>query len=432
MENATQTKNKLGTLGSTSLVLGNMIGSGIFLLPATLAFYGGISILGWFFSAIGALFLAKVFSGLSKEIPQSGGPYSYTREGFGEFAGFLVAWGYWISICATNAAIAVAFLGYMSVFFPILGTSEYLSIGVGLFTIWLLTWVNTRGIRTTGMIQIITTILKVIPLILIAVLGLFYIDWSNFLPFNISGKSDFQAIMETATLTFFAFLGMESATIPSEEVAEGGKTIAKATMRGTYFAIVIYILSSMVLIGVIPPETLQKSSAPFADAAILMWGNNAQYWVALGAVISTFGALNGWLLMQGQIPMSAAKDKMFPAIFGKKNEFGSPAIGIVFSSIIVSIILLLNFSKGLIKAFEFIMLLSTLSVLVPYLFSSATHILIFYKKGKKWFWVLGLLAFMFSIWMIVGSGAEVVLWGFILLMLGLPIYIFMKIKKEKE
>ena len=430
MENTNKTK--LGALGSTSLVLGNMIGSGIFLLPATLAFYGGISIVGWVFSALGALILAKMFSELSKNNIKSGGPYVYAREGFGEFSGFLVAWGYWISICATNAAITIAMLGYLKIFFPILETSKLLSILVGLSAIWFLTWINTKGIRAAGRLQIITTILKVIPLILISVVGIFYVDWSHFETLNISGKSNYQAILETATLTFFAFLGLESATIPSEEIKDAKSTISKSTMIGTVAAIVIYILSSIVLMGIISPEELQNSEAPFADAATLIWNGNARYWVALGAIISTFGALNGWLLMQGQIPMSAARDKMFPHSFGIINSHGSPALGIGMSSIIVSIIMMLNFSKGLVQAFNFIILLSTLTVLVPYLFSSATHILISYQKGKKWFWLTGTLAFVFSIWAVIGSGSEVVLWGFIMLMLGLPVYIFMKIKNSKS
>lgn len=406
-----------------------MIGSGIFLLPATLAAYGGISILGWVFSAIGALLLAKVFGDLSKRMSKSGGPYTYTRAGFGEFAGFLVAWGYWISICATNAAIAIAMLGYLAVFFPILGESDWLSTALGLSTIWLLTWVNTRGVRTSGMLQIVTTILKVIPLVLISTIGLCYIDWANFLPFNISGKPTYQVIIETMTLTFFAFQGLESATIPSEEVQDGRRTIAKSTMRGTYIAMAIYVLGSMVLMGLIPPETLQHSAAPFADAATLMWGGNARYWVALGAVVSTFGALNGWLLMQGQIPMSAARDKLFPKAFGRVNKYGSPALGIAISSVFVSIILILNYSKGLVEAFEFIILLSTLTVLVPYLFSAATHMLLFYEKGKNWFWLTGFLAFVFSIFAVIGSGEAVVFWGFVLLICGLPIFVFMKIKR---
>ena len=423
---------KIGQWASTSLVVGNMIGSGIFLLPASLAFYGGISIIGWLVSSAGALLLAYLFASLSRSIPKSGGPYIYARYGFGDFAGFLVAWGYWISICATNAAITVAMLSYLTVFFPILSESSLLSIGVGLTTIWLLTWINTKGIRAAGMVQIITTILKITPLVLIAIVGCFFVETDHFIPFNISGKSDLLAITETATLTLFAFLGIESATIPAEQVKNQKQTVSKSTILGTLIAIAVYMVGSTVVLGVLPPEVLQNSEAPFADAASEIWGPGARYWVALGAVVSTFGALNGWILLQGQIPMAAARDKLFHTAFGEVNKFGSPAKGIIISSIFVSIIMSLNFQKGFVKAFEFMILLSTLTVLVPYLFSSATHILVAHQKGKRWFWVLGTSCFIFSIWAVIGSGAEVVFWGFLLLMSGLPLYILIKLRSKNE
>jgi APA family basic amino acid/polyamine antiporter len=409
-----------------------MIGSGIFLLPASLAFYGGISIFGWVISATGALLLAFLFSSLSKKFAQSGGPYVYTRHGFGDFAGFLVAWGYWISTCTTNAAIAVAMTSYLTVFFPILSSVPLLSMTVGLSAIWFLTWINSRGVKTAGTVQTITTILKVTPLILIAIVGMFYMDMSHFTPFNISGKSNFTAIIETTTLTLFAFLGMECATIPSENVKNSSQTISRSTLIGTSIAIVIYVLGSVSVMGLLSPEVLQQSDAPFADAAMILWGTQAKNWVALGAVISTFGALNGWILIQGQMPMAAARDKMFPAIFGKLNSKGVPAIGIVISSIIISIIMSLNFHKGFVKAFEFMILLSTLTVLVPYLFSSITHILIASRSGKKGFWILGILCFIFSMWAVIGSGENVVFWGFVMLMSGLPLFIWTKIKQSEQ
>lgn len=423
---------KIGGWATSSLVLGNMIGSGIFLLPASLAFYGGISILGWLVSATGAILLALLFSSLSKQFKQSGGPYVYTRYGFGDFAGFLVAWGYWISTCATNAAIAVAMTSYLTVFFPILSNVPVLSMFVGLSAIWFLSWINSRGIKTAGTVQTITTILKITPLILIAIVGLFYMDLSHFTPFNISDKSNFTAIIETTTLTLFAFLGMESATIPSENVKNSVLTISRSTLIGTAIAIAVYVVGSISVMGILSPEVLQHSDAPFADAAMKIWGSQAKYWVALGAVISTFGALNGWILIQGQMPMAAARDKLFPSIFGKLNSKGVPGTGIVISSIIVSIIMSLNFHKGFVKAFEFMILLGTLTVLVPYLFSSATHILMASRSGKKGYWVLGILCFIFSMWAVVGSGENVVFWGFILLMSGLPLFIWIKIKQSSQ
>lgn len=411
-----------------------MIGSGVFLLPASLAAYGGISVFGWIISSIGALLIAKVFSTLSHHFPRAGGAYAYTRMGFGDFPAFLVTWGYWISICATNAAITVALMSYLTVFFPSLSGNAPLSISIGLGLIWLLTWVNNRGVPTASWVQLITTILKVTPLILIAFLGLLYIEPANFQPLNISEESNSSAIIATATLTLFAYLGIECASIPADNIKNPSVTIPKATNWGTWAAIVIYILGSVAVMGIIPPETLQVSEAPFADAAAVMWGETGRYVVAIGAIISTFGALNGWILMQGQVPLAAANDGLFPTIFSKLNKHGSPASGIILSSIIVSILMVMNYSKSFIRAFEFMILLATLTCLIPYLFSTATYLLFMiqpkqYSKNK-FTWIIGLLGFLFSMMAVVGSGQEVVFWGFLLLMSGLPFYVWLKRGEE--
>lgn len=425
---------KIGLWTSTSLVVGNMIGSGVFLLPSALAVYGGISMIGWLFSTLGALFLALLFSHLSKVMPSVGGPYAYTREGLGEFAAFLVAWGYWVSIWCGNAAITVAFVSYLSVFFPILEANNWGAILTGLSAIWILTWINTLGIKTAGKVQLVTTILKLCPLVLIAVLGVFYMDWQYFIPFNRSGESTFSAITSTATLTLWAYLGMESATIPANNVDNPEKTIPRATMLGTLIAAFVYICGTLAVMGVLSPDVLKNSSAPFADTAAKMWGESARQWVALGAVISTFGALNGWILMQGQVPLAMAKDKIFPSLFGKENKKEVPALGIIISSLLLSGLMSMNFSKSLVEQFKFMILLSTLTVLIPYLFSAASTILIVKKlnigssKEHHSILFIATMAFFYALWAVAGSGQDVVYWGFILLMLGVPIYIFMKYK----
>ena len=423
---------KLGLLTSTSLVAGNMIGSGIFLLPASLAVYGGISLIGWLFSALGAIVIALVFGYLSEQTPNAnGGPYAYTRESFGEFPAFLVAWGYWISIWCTNSAIAVALVSYLSVFFPILNEVVGLSILTGIGFIWLLSWVNTRPIRRVGTIQLVTTILKIMPLLIIGVVGIFYLDTAHFTPFNRSESDTWQAITATTTMTLFAFLGIESATIPQAHIENPKRTVKLATIFGTLITTAVYILGSIAVMGLLSPDVLAKSEAPFADAGGIVAGDVAQYLVAIGAIIATFGALNGWILIQGQIPLAAARDGLFPKIFGRVNPNGAPAIGIFLSSILASILMGLNYHKSTVSAFTFMMLLATLSVLVPYLFSSSAYILFVFQSGEqnaKSKFKIGVawLAFAFSLWMLIGCGAEVVYYGFILLMAGIPFYIWMK------
>ncbi|MEO5893077.1 MAG: amino acid permease [Ferruginibacter sp.] len=436
-EPATQ-KNKLGLWTSTSLVVGNMIGSGVFLMPAALAAYGGISVFGWILSSIGAFLLARVFCNLSKLMPQAdGGPYAYSRKGLGDFAGFLVAWGYWISIWCTNAAIAVSLVSALSTFFPALASHSLLAISTGLGAIWLLTWINTLGVVTSGKVQLITTVLKIVPLIVVTIGGLFFIQLKNFIPYNTTGGSDFAAITATTAFTFFAFLGLECATIPSGSVVNPERTIPRATMLGTLIATVIYIFSSVSVMGMIPAKDLQQSVTPFADAAVIIWGSNARYWVSAGVAIAAFGALNGWILIQGQIPYAVAKDKLFPPVFSKENKKGVPATGIVISSILVSLLMSMNYTKGLVEQFKFLILLSTLTTLVPYLFSSAAYIIVrledkYLGRGRGWGQaiILASLAFLFSLWAVAGSGHEIVYWGFILLMAGVPFYVMILYKRK--
>ncbi|MFZ1751979.1 MAG: amino acid permease [Saprospiraceae bacterium] len=430
--------SKLGIWTSTSLVVGNMIGSGIFLMPAALAMFGSIGLLGWVFAGAGAILLAKVFSNLSHIMPVAdGGPYAYTRGGLGDFAGFLVAWGYWISIWCTNAAIAIAFVSALSTFFPLLATNSLLSVLVGLGAIWLLTWVNTKGVVASGKLQLVTTILKIVPLVLVSVGGLFFLKFENFIPFNISEVSDFEAIMDTAALTFFAFLGIECATIPGQNVDNPEVTIPKATMYGTLLVTILYIFSTVSVMGMIPGEILRDSVTPFADAAVIIWGPSAAYWVSGGVAIAAFGALNGWILIQGQIPSAIAKDKLFPAVFAKSNKHGVPSTGIIIGSVLVSIAMAMNYTEGLVSQFKFLILLSTLTVLVPYLFSTASYVIMsfnqkYFNSKKLEIITLGCLAFLYSLWAVAGSGQEIVYWGFILMMAGIPFYVFILWKNNKE
>ena len=252
---------------STSLVIGNMIGAGVFLMPAALAAYGGISIVGWLASSLGTFVLALVFSKLSKLfLDKSGGPYAYTSVGFGEFAGFLVAWGYWISTWIGMAVLAIAFVSALSILFPILGNNSLVSVLAGLGAIWLLTWINSRGVRQSGKIQVVTTLLKLTPILMIIIGGFFFFNIDNFIPFNVSDSSSFEAIAITSTMTLYAFLGFESATIPSDNVKDPGKTIPRATILGTLITTMVYILGTAAVMGMVPLQELEVSPAPFADA----------------------------------------------------------------------------------------------------------------------------------------------------------------------
>ncbi len=428
---------KLGLWTSTSLVVGNMIGAGVFLMPAAMASFGSIGLLGWVFSAIGSFFLAKVFSNMSKLLPHAtGGPYAFTRSGLGDFAGFLVAWGYFLATSCANAAITISLVSALSTFFPVLGTSNLAAVITGLCAIWLLTYINTLGVVASGKLQLITTILKIVPLLLVALGGLFFLQAKNFLPFNGSGKTVYGAISATAAMTMFSFVGIEAATVPAGSVNNPEKTVPRATLLGLLIATLVYILGSVSVIGIIPSAQLQHSLTPYADAAVVIYGSNSRYWVSAGVAIAAFGALNGWTLMQGQMPFAVANDKLFPAIFGWQNKRGVPYIGVLLNSVMVSCFIYMNYNKGMVEQFRFLLLLSLLCMLIPYLLSAASYLIIRAKSNIKDGWLgailLGIAAFAYALWNIAGSGKEAVYYGFLLLMVSVPFYVWISYKKSRE
>jgi len=349
-----------------------------------------------------------------------------------------VAWGYWISIWTSNAAIAVAFVSYMTVFFPALASNGVLAAVVAISTIWLLSWINSAGVRNAGWVQLITTILKLVPLIVIATLGLLFFNADHFRPFNVSGGSNFSALTATVALTLWAFLGLESATIPADDVRDPRRTIPRATILGTVAAALVYIFGTVAVMGIIPPAGLAVSNAPFADAAREVWGNWAGYAVGAGAAISCFGALNGWILLQGQIPLAAARDGLFPESFGRVSSRGTPVAGIVMSSVLVTVLIGMNYTKGLVEQFNFIILLAALHTLVAYTFSSMGELMIFIRererfKGQRLLGssVIAVLAFLYSLWAIAGAGSEIVYWGILLLFAGIPVYVWITWRADR-
>jgi len=428
---------KIGLISATSLVVGNMIGAGVFVLPAALSKYGSIGLIGWLISAFGAIVLAIIFSSLSKIISdKSGGPYVYSKNGFGDFIGFLVAWGYWVCTWIGNGAIVISVIGASGFFFPAITNNPVFSVTYGISIIWILTYINTRGIKDSAIVQIITTILKLFPILIVIVFGIFFFDISNFPKFNLTNNSDISIIPIVASLTLYAFLGIESASIPAENVKNPKKNIPKATMIGTLICVLVYFSGTLILFGILPVEIMQNSPAPFVDAAEKIGGKYMASFVGLGTIIAGIGALNGWILMTGQMPMAASKDKLFPEVFGKQNSKGVPLLGLIIGSVLTSFVMLMNYNDSLVNQFEFLILLSTFICLVPYLFTAASFSLISlrnFKNGKliKNI-IISVFGFLFSVWAIYGSGKESVFYGFILLLLGIPLYVYIKWKNNRS
>jgi len=430
----TKQNQKIGLLAATSLVVGNIIGAGIFVLPASLGKFGSISIVGWLFTATGALILAKIFSNFSKKLKgKSGGPYIYSKVVFGDFIGFLVAWGYWISCWVNNAAIAVAIVSALSFFFPELVTNPFYATLTGLSFIWVFTFTSSKGIKSSGNIQILTTIAKLIPLVLIILFGFFIFDLEIFPEFNLTDQNDFEILPVVAVMTLYAFLGLECASIPAENIKNPDKTIPKATMVGTLISTLIYILSTIVLFGIIPAENLVNSPAPFAEAGEIIGGKYFGFLISAGAAISAIGALNGWILITSYMPMTMANDRLFPKVFAKKNKKGFPYLSLLLGSILTSFVMTMNYTDGLVDRFEFLILLTTLSTLIPYFFVSVSYILFhvekrLFKINSFRSVILGLFGSLYSLWAIFGSGIDSIFYGTILLIVGIPIYLILKLK----
>ena len=431
-------KRSLGLWMCTSLVAGSMIGSGVFLLPASLAPFGGISILGWLVSAGGAMCLALVLARLGATMPKVGGPYAFGREGFGDFVGFWIAWSYWISLLTGNAALAVATASYATVFWPILGASPAAGLATALGALWTLVLVNAHGVRTAGLVQLVTTVLKLLPLAAVGTVGFLYFQADHFQPFNPTGESSFSAVTATVALTLWAFLGLEAGTVPAADVRDPARTIPKATILGTSLAAIIYIACTASVMGIIAPADLSSSTAPFADAAGSIWGTWGRWIIGAGAIISCFGALNGWVLLMGQIPRAAALDGLLPARFAQLSPRGTPVVALVLSGVLATILIGMNYTRGLVQAFTFLILLATLATLLPYVFTSMTGLMMALREratsrtggrgaaGPLLRAIVSVLAFGFSLWAVAGAGAETVFWGFLILLAGVPVFTVMR------
>ncbi|TAK16842.1 MAG: amino acid permease [Acidobacteria bacterium] len=416
----------MGFWTAVALVVGNIIGSGVFLLPASLAPYGGLAFGGWLISGAGAVMLALVFARLARANPAAGGIYAYSRAGFGDLAGFLVGWGYWTSIWSGCAALAVAFVGYVGAFLPNVAASPMGAAALAIAALWAVVIVNVRGVREAGLVQIVTTVVKLLPLVVIGGAGLIWFTPANFAvpagatPGGFAGTTG--TLFAIASLTLWALLGTESATIPAGAVDTPERTIPRATVVGALIAVLVSVISTAGVMGLLGHEALSHTTAPFADAARQLFGDRAAGFVAIAAAISVLGALNGWTLLQGQLPVAVAADGLFPTWFGRVSGRGTPVNATVAGGVLATLLIVANYSRSLVALFTFVIQLATLSTLVPYVFCSLAALM---KPGGR---TVPILAFAFSMAAIYGAGPEVVFWGFILLLAGLPLYVAQRIR----
>jgi arginine:agmatine antiporter len=421
----------LGVSACTAIVIGNMVGSGFYLSPAALAPYGNLAILAWGVMGAGAICVGLTFAKLARLAPATGGPYAYTRMAYGDFAGFIIAWGLWISIWSSLPVVAIAFAGAIFDLFPSLHNRP-MAVALTLGAIWAVVLVNLRGVKEAGLFSQVTTYTKLVPFAAIALVGLFFIDTSNLSEFNPSGKSLLGSAAALAPLTMFAFLGLESATIPAGDVINPKRTIPLSTVLGITVAALLYVLGTTAVMGLVPREQLLHSVAPFSDAARVIWGDWGAMAISLAVILSAIGALNGWTLLMGQVPMAAARDDLFPPAFGRLSRRGVPAIGIILSAVFATLLVLSQVAgpPGFKGFYELVVGLSTMAAVIPYAFCAlATGLVAAKVAGNGPVPQLGpieVIAFIFSVFTLYGCGAQSVLYGTIMLVLGIPVYVWQR------
>ncbi len=423
-------RKSIGIWTALALVMGSMIGSGVFLLPASLAPLGWNSVIGWMITVAGALCVAGVFAKLARNFPEAGGPYAYTRRAFGKGPAFAVAWAYWISLWVGNAAIATGAVSYLSRLFPVLGNSG-VSAAATIAIIWGFTFINLRGVATAGKVQLVTTIIKLVPLIAVAALAVYVLVNQGarvIQPLDTSTLS-LASISAATTLTLWAMLGLETATVPADQVDDPERTIPRATLFGTAGAGFIYIIVCSAVVLMLPAALTATSPAPLADFVSRFGGADAGTAIAAFGAISALGALNGWIMIQAELPAAIARDGLFPAWMAKRGKYGAPVYAHIVSSSLLTIVLMLNFSRSMASLFEFLILLTTSVVLVMYLGCAAAAARLMMTdqiKASAGFMTVVILAAVYSLWTIYGAGTEALLWGILLLAAGVPIYALMR------
>ena len=420
---------KMGLLQATMLVAGNMIGTGVFLLPVNLAHVGGIAIFGWLIATAGVAALGLTFAKLGELNPQPGGPYAYARDFLGPYAGFQTNYVYWFGNWIGNIAIAVAAIGYLAELVPGI-THPPGSVLATAALIWLLTFANILGPRIVGALETWTMALALLPILAIAIFGWIWFSSDTFLAgWNVSGQSDLHAVSRAASMALWAYMGIESAAVSAGVIENPSRNVPLATLIGLALAAVVYVLSSSVIMGIVPNEELRTSHAPFAEAARLVIGGGGAIVIAACAVLKSVGSLGGWMMLVGQSAQAAAGDGMFPRVFGRLNANGVPGAGLVIVGVLMTIVLFATVSPTVADQFSRIVDLAVILIIVPYVYSAVAVVKVIYDKKlpRKTFqlykWI-ALTAVVYCLWAVIGGDPDTVVHAMVALLISVPLYPF--------
>ena len=452
--------NQLGFWVLTALVIGNMVGSGIFMLPRSLseaASPAGV-LSAWIVTGLGVLMLALVFGSLAIRKPNlTGGPQIYAKELFksgshaSTLSGFMSTWGYWIGNLAGNIAMITTFAGYLSTFFPIL-TSDAAWFTLGSLTIKvgngltflvcsLLLWgthlIILRGMESAGRLNFLATAAKVAGFVFFIIVGLFAFQKSNILPMMAPRMDDaghavgiMSQINGAAVNTLWAFIGVESAVVFASR-AKKKSDVKRATILGLFIALGIYIGISTLVMGMLDQNTLIHSDKPLIDAIQTVLGPIGGKLLAGIGLISLFGSTIGWLMLTAEVPYQAAKQGLFLPAFLKENKKGLPVFSMIVSNGLGQLFIFSTVSKSISGAFDFVIVIATLSYLVPYLISSVYQLKLVvtgetYTIGRQRITdgMIAILATVYSIWVIIAGTADLktFMYGMILLASGILFY----------
>lgn len=420
---------KMSLMQATMLVAGNMIGTGVFLLPVSMASVGGIAVFGWLVATAGALALALVFAKLGELDPQEGGPYAYARDFLGPYIGFQTNYIYWFANWIGNVAIAVAVVGYLAEFIPHL-TSPKMTVFATIVVIWALTVANILGPRVIGALEAWTVSLALVPILAIAFLGWFWFDPEIFKAgWNVIGTSNTRAIARAASIALWAFMGVESAAVSAGVIENPKRNIPLATLLGLAISAVVYLLSCTAIMGIIPNAQLRSSHAPFAEAARMVVGTPGMVIIGLCAILKSLGALGGWMLLVGQSAKAAANDGMFPRIFGRTNRHGVPGLGLAIVSILMTAVVFATMSPTIADQFDRIINFTIILVVVPYIYASVAVVKEVHDhvgKGRTFtlFKIVALAAVSYCLWTVLGGDPSTVVQSLVVLLLSVPFYPF--------
>jgi APA family basic amino acid/polyamine antiporter len=432
----------MGLTSATGLVVGSIVGTGVFTMPAVLAGAGTMGILVLAVIAVGAMLLAVLFGQLRKRVPNSdGGLYAYSRHEFGDFAGYLVGWCYWIQAWAGNAAIVSSWVFYVDALFKLANPSGMENWGIALVGLWVPAAVNLAGVRQMAWFQNVTVVLKFLPLLFVGVVGWFFVRSSDFGPFNASGGSLYSGIGIAAGVALFSFIGVEAAAVTAKRVSNPRRNVSRASLIGTAFSAILYVLVTAVVMGLVAHHTLTTTGAPFVNAfqAIFPGSAWAGQFIAAVAVISGIGALNGWTLIVTETSRAIAQDDLFPRPFAWTDRNGTAWFGIVVGTVLPSLLMLwrYNASSGL-TVFTYLVDLTVVTVAIPYFMSAIAQLTYLVSRRRRvqgWALARDLLvagiSVLFSMWVTFASGYQVVYQALVVILAGIILYAFLNARRQR-